>query len=546
MPRQIIAQTAAIAAGHPCGASAGIEVLRGGGNAIDAAVAAMLALSVVIPGSVGLGGYGGSAVIYRPGSSEPATRNSGPAGDGRQPSVIAVDFDSRAPLGFRDGLVTADPQTSYYGARAVTVPGVVAGLDLILREYGTKSWSEVSQPAIRLAKDGFEFDAEHERHFNRCAAKFDRQSLNSLFQAGVPPRAGDRWRQPKLGQLLDRLAVEGPLSFYDGQIAQSVVRYLEERGGILTEQDFRSYRPQVVEPLHMTSRGYELYTPPPPSGGITTLEILQSVDLFFSARGAEPWSGEYFHVLAEAMKLCWQERHNTLGDPDFVSIPIDELLSERAAAARAKQIRSRGAKGHPQVTGRDSPHTANVIAIDADGTVISVTATQGWMYGSHLVVDGMGLVLNHGMSRFDYSPGHPNAPAPGKRMMHNMAPMIGLRDSLSPLWGGVRGEVPAFAFGMPGGPKIVTVTAQLALNAIAFGARPAASIAAPRVHTDGSEPLLASPHMPRSVVTELENLGHAICHEEDMGGPVNVLAVDSQTGEIDIASGEATGAVAGH
>ena len=181
-----------------------------------------------------------------------------------------------------------------------------------------------------------------------------------------------------------------------------------------------------------------------------------------------------------------------------------------------------------------SPHTANVISIDAEGNLVSLTATQGWMYGSHLVVDGMGLVLNHGMSRFDYSPGHPNAPAAGKRMQHNMAPMIALRDGR-----------PAFAFGLPGGPKIVSVTAQLALNTIAFGATPAEAITAPRVHTDGGEPLLVSQDMAANVVADLEKIGHSVRREEDMGGPVNVLAVDPQTGKIDIASGESIGAVAG-
>ncbi|HEY3394598.1 MAG TPA: gamma-glutamyltransferase [Lacipirellulaceae bacterium] len=557
MPRQIIANTAAIATGHPYGAAAGIEMLRHGGNAIDAAVAAMLALSVVIPGSVGLGGYGGSAIIQIAGSRERGagtrrTRTGSPqlASESPSPTVTAVDFDSRAPLGWRDGLVTAEPQSSYYGARAVTVPGVVAGLDLILREFGMKSWSEVSQPAICLAKDGFEFDAEHQRHFNRCAAKFDRQSLNNLFPGGAAPGIGDRWRRPQLAQLLERLAAEGPLRFYDGEIARAIVRYLDERGGILTEQDFRSYRPQIVEPLHMTCGGFDFYTPPPPSGGITTLEIVRTVDLYFAASSMEPWNAVYFHVLAETMKLAWHERQSALGDPDFVSIPIDEMLSEGAAAERVEQIRARWPKAHSEdigqkqvnlaprpplpAPGHDSPHTANVIAIDADGSLISITATQGWMYGSHLVVDGMGLVLNHGMSRFDYSPGQPNAPAPGKRMLHNMAPMIVLR-----------GDRPAFAFGMPGGAKIVSVTAQLALNAIAFGASPATSIAAPRVHTDGNEPLLVSTQMPTSVVAELEELGHVIRREEDMGGPVNLLAVDPQTGKIDVASGESTGAVAG-
>jgi gamma-glutamyltranspeptidase / glutathione hydrolase len=546
MPRQIIANTAAVAAGHPLGAAAGIKMLRDGGNAVDAAVAAMLALSVVIPGSVGLGGYGGSAVIRLAGSTDQGARNqkSGAA------QTIAVDFDSRAPLGFQEGLVTADPRSSYYGARSVTVPAVVAGLELILREFGTKSWREASQPALQLAEEGFDFDAEHQRHFLRCAPKFDRESLMSLFPGGAVPEIGDRWRQPHLAQLLDRLANEGPRSFYDGEIAQSIVRYLRERGGLLGEQDFRSYRPQIVEAVHVTCRGFELYTPPPPSGGITSLGIVKTVERFLEAESAEPWSGKYFHILAEAMKLAWQEQHSTLGDPDFVSIPAAELLSAGAAEARAQQIRACGPASHGDGSRQgssnlspsyrlpapdfDSPHTANAIAVDADGNLISVTATQGWMYGSHLVVDGMGLVLNHGMSRFDYSPGHPNAPAPGKRMQHNMAPMIVLQ-----------ADRPAFAFGMPGGPKIVTVSAQLALNAIAFGTSPAACIDAPRLHTVGDGPLLVSPHMPTSVVADLDKLGHVIRREDDMGGPVNVLAVDPQSGKIDVASSEATGAVAG-
>ena len=210
MPQQLLADTAAVAAGHPLGAAAGIELLREGGNAIDAAVAATLALCVVIPGSVGLGGYGGSAVMRVAGGGE--------RGAGSPGRVVAVDFDSRAPLAFRDGLVTAEPQSNHYGARSVTVPAVVAGLDFILREFGTKSWLEVSQPAIRLAEEGFAFDAEHQRHLERCAPKFDRQSLAALFPGGVTPSVGDCWRQPDLARLLRRLTDEGPAAFYEGEI----------------------------------------------------------------------------------------------------------------------------------------------------------------------------------------------------------------------------------------------------------------------------------------------------------------------------------------
>jgi gamma-glutamyltranspeptidase/glutathione hydrolase len=233
------------------------------------------------------------------------------------------------------------------------------------------------------------------------------------------------------------------------------------------------------------------------------------------------------------MKMCWMERHSMLGDPDFVRLDPAWLLSAATSESRAEKIRE-GQVAHNKSAANPSPHTANVIAIDGVGNLVSLTATQGWMYGSHLVVEGLGLVLNHGMSRFDYLPGHPNSPAPGKRMQHNMAPMVALRDGK-----------PAFAYGLPGGPKIVNVTAQLALETIIFGTSPTDAIKAPRVHTDGNEPLLASHHLPSNVVAELERIGHSIQHEVDMGGPVNVLAVNPQTNEIDIASGETTGDVAG-
>src|SRR5688572_19997083 len=212
MPHQICANSAAVAAGHPLGAAAGFEVLQEGGNAVDAAVAATLALCVVIPGSVGLGGYGGSAVAYL----------------ARSRRLVAVDFDSRAPLGFREGLVTADSASSYYGARSVTVPAVIAGLELLLEEFGTKSWREASRAAIRLAEQGFAVDAEHVRHLHRCWPKFNDQSLDALFSDGKVPEVGARWRQPDLAQLLHRLADQGPRSFYDGEIAQKIVGYVQE------------------------------------------------------------------------------------------------------------------------------------------------------------------------------------------------------------------------------------------------------------------------------------------------------------------------------
>ncbi len=518
----LTAEKAAIATGHPLGAAAGLELLQAGGNAVDAAVAAMLAMCVVVPGSVGIGGYGGSAVVHH----------------GPSKRTVAIDFDSRAPLGFREGDVTADRESNYYGARAVTVPAVVAGLDLILQEFGAKSWTDVSRPAIRLAEQGIEFDSEHRRHAERCAPKFNGQSLGSLFPGGRIPGIGDIWRQPDLARLLNKLAEEGPQAFYEGEIPERIVRYVRERDGILSIEDFEQYRPEVTEAVAVecfaesVDGAVTMYTPPPPSGGITSLAIIQTLEQLDASR-MERGSAEFFLAFAEAAKLCWRERHSKLGDPEFVDVSVEELVSRRAAEARAIAIR-RAKSGAGTPAGNQSPHTANVIAADAEGTLVSVTATQGWMYGSHLVVEGLGLVLNHGMSRFDYVPGHPNAPAAGKRMQHNMAPMIALRNGRA-----------AFAYGLPGGPKIVTATAQLAVDTIAFGSSAADAVAAPRLHTDGAEPLLVSEQMPAEVVRRLEKSGHAVQREADMGGPVNALAVDAASGRIEIASGEITGAVAG-
>jgi gamma-glutamyltranspeptidase/glutathione hydrolase len=288
----------------------------------------------------------------------------------------------------------------------------------------------------------------------------------------------------------------------------------------------------MVDVVRLNWRGLDLITPPPPSGGLTSLSIVQTLEQF-ELRGLEPWGGYYFHLLGETTKACWQERQRRFGDPEFVDLSIDALLSPSAAEARADVVRS-GSIARGAAAANQSPHTSNVIAADSEGNVISLTATQGWQYGSHLVVDGMGLVLNHGMSRFEYVPGHPNAPAAGKRMQHNMSPLVALKDGR-----------PAFAVGMPGGPKIVNVTAQVVMDLVAFGATPAEAIEAPRLHTEGDEPLAVSTHMPDAVVVELERFGHAVRREEDMGGPVNVLAVDPPAGAIDVASGEGTGAVAG-
>jgi gamma-glutamyltranspeptidase / glutathione hydrolase len=516
-----IASHAAVATPHPEAACAAREVLEAGGNAVDAAVAAVLTLCVVIPGSVGIGGYGGSAVVY-----SAKTRR-----------VSAIDFDSRAPLAYRDELF-ADPVTRNTGYLSTSVPAVVAGLEFARREFGSRPWAELSHHAIGLADRGFPMDAELKRHADNFAAKADRVSLHAQFPSGDVPAVGEPFVQSDLARLMQRLADDGPESFYRGDIPRAIVKQVRDHGGILSEEDFARYQPTMTEPVSINYRGHDVYTAPPPSGGITSLGILKTLEQFEIA-GLDPCGAEYFHLFVEAAKRCFHERHRYLGDPDFVAIPFDQLLSALSAAHKAVDIRKGDLARGGEVPG-SGPHTVNVSVVDREGNAVSMTATQGYQFGAMVCIEGLGLVLGHGMSRFDFLPGHPNAPAPGKRMFHNMAPTIVMKD-----------KKPVAVIGMPGGPKIVTVTAQLIANLIDFGMSAEQTVTAPRVHTEGGEPIAVSSEVPESTVEELVAMGHTVRRGQDVGGPkteiggqANAITIDGKTGALAAASGHGPAAVA--
>jgi gamma-glutamyltranspeptidase / glutathione hydrolase len=509
---------AAVATPHPAAASAAKEILLHGGNAIDAAVSAMLACCVATPGAVGLGGYGGSLVAWL------AKSNRG----------VAIDFDSRAPLAYRPELFAGSEQYES-GYLSITVPAVVAGLSLALEKFGTESWAAVSQPAIKLATDGITMTAELKRQLDEFARKADATSRRAIFPGGEVPDAGSRWIQADLAKLLKRLADEGPRTFYEGEIPQTIVRQVQSRGGILAKDDFEQYKAAIVEPLASDYRGYRLLTPPPPSGGLTTLQILKVLEQFELSR-VPPWGAKYFHLFAEAVKHCWRDRLSYFGDPDFAAIPIEQLLSEQMGKQKAARIdRSTASRGSTSSNDSrpSSSHTANIVAADGEGNVVSVTATQGYLYGSQVAIEGLGLVMGHGMSRFDRTVGSPNGPAPGKRMFHNMAPMVVLDDD----------NKPYAAIGLPGGPKIVTVTAQLAISLIDLKTPPAAAVSAPRVHIEAEEPIAVSATVPQAVVDELRSLGHTVVRgqtvggqPEEIGGKANAITIDAATRFITAAS----------
>ena len=495
---------AAVATHHPHGAIAAKQILQAGGNAIDAAVAAMSALCVVIPGSVGFGGYGGSMVAYL----------------ARDRRVVAIDFDAIAPLAYRDELFGDNAkEKSNHGYLAVTVPAIVGGLSVALEKFGTRTWKQATAYAAELAENGYAMEAYPNAHLKHWEAGVDPVSRRALFGTEPIPQLGEPWVQKDLARLLRRLGDEGPRAFYHGEIARRIVKQVREHGGILTDEDFARYEPQIVEPLRIDYRGHELFTPPPPSGGVTMLQILKTIEQFDVA-AMEPWGAAYLHLVGEAAKWCWADRHRSLGDPDFVKLDLEELLSPQVAASRAADIRRHDLKSGVAAQIDSSPHTSNVSVIDREGNVVSMTATQGMQFGSYVVIEGLGLVMGHGMSRFDYNPGHPNRPEPGKRPQHNMAPTVMLRDAK-----------PFGAVGMPGATKILTVTAQMIASLIDFGASAQAAVSAPRIHTDGGEPLEISSKVTDAVKHGLIAMGHRVERAAlggeytDVGGPANAIVV---------------------
>jgi len=473
----------------------------------------LLVQCVVDPSNVGLGGYASSFVVY----------------DANSGQVQAIDADSRAPRNFDPA--TFNESTSVHGPLAVGVPGVVAGIDLALRQFGTTPLKKLVQPALELAEHGFPVTPRLAAQFESLSKSIDPDSRRAFFPDGVPTE-GAVWVQTDLARLIRRLSDEGLASFYSGNIATEIARQVQSGGGTLSERDFREFRAALVQPLHVTYRGYDLYTPPLPSGGLTSLSILKTQEQFDLAQ-YEPWGAKYIELFAGASNLAWAERFQYIGDPDFVDVPVEDLLSEQRAATRAKIIR-RGVRPTTSPAPTGPGHTVNIVVVDKHQNLVSWTATHGGEFGSHVAIEGLGLMLGHGMSRFELTGPHPNFPAGGKRPQHNMSPLLVLK-----------GGAPYAGLGLPGGRMIVTVTAQLATNLIDFKALPQQVVSAPRIHTEGEEPIQVTSDTSPAVVDELRELGHAVEVKPALGAAANAVVIDVASGDVrTAASGGSTGVMA--
>jgi gamma-glutamyltranspeptidase/glutathione hydrolase len=512
---------------------AGVEILKAGGNAVDAAVAVGFALEVTYPfaGNVGGGGF----MIIR-------------MADGQS---TAVDYRETAPLAAtRDMYVENGKLTtkSTIGALASGVPGSVAGMAAALAKYGTMSLHDVMQPAIRLASDGFVVDSALSRSL---AAKGDiiKQFAGGavFFPGGQVLAPGALLRQPTLARTLTLIAEQGPPAFYDGPIADEIVAQMQHDGGIITRQDLASYRPVMRDPLVGTYRGYTLYAmPPSSSGGVTMVEILNQLETW---KALPPFnSAGYKHLLAETFQRAFIDRNTKLGDPAFVTNPLAMLTDKAYASKLASTITPDRATPAPLFSATAEPmHTTQYSIVDGAGNAVSTTTTLNSGYGSGVFVSGGGFFLNNEMDDFAAQPGKPNqfglvqgkinAIQPGKRMLSAMSPTIVLDPS---------GKL-FMVVGAAGGPTIITGVTQVILNVIDQHMSLPDAMFAPRVHEQAWPDVLTyeAGGLSQAAMDSLTAMGHKLSATTALTN-VNALMRTSDGRWIGVYEPRATGAAVGY
>jgi len=549
-----------VASQEAIASSVGAQILRSGGNAVDAAVATSFALAVTLPQAGNLGG-GGFLVAWLPGPSPAKGRGcfldprnlapNKPTIQGTNPELalgrghaIAINFREKAPLAATPGMFLnaegkVDRQRATRSLLSSGVPGTPAGLVLSQRCYGRLSLLQVMAPAIRLAEQGFPVGKELSESLQQASAllQADPQSRRIFFKSsGLPYQPGEILRQPLLAATLRRVAQQGDRGFYQGVTADALVRLMQQRGGLIRQADLDGYRAQLVRPLTSSFRGYPVITMPPPSGGGVTLlqllHILEHLDL--EASGLN--SAATIHRMVEAMNLAYRDRNRWLGDPDQVAIPIQGLLSrsyanqlrQSIAAARHRHAAELEASNVALPEGTNTTHLS---VVDRQGGMVATTTTLNFAYGNGVSVPGAGFLLNNEMDDFSAQPGSANAYglvqgtanaiAPGRRPLSSMTPTLVFRAD----------GIPWFATGSPGGSRIITTVLQVLLNRMVHGLNLASAVAAPRIHSQlWPDQVLIEQGLSPDTIKMLDGMGHSLVKGPAMGSANSVESLQGPRG----------------
>ena len=495
---------------HPLGSIAGAEMIAAGGNAIDAAVASLFALTVVEPMMVGIFGAGMTNVLRADGSSW-FLNNYATAPAAATPTMYRTLSDT-----WPDYQKTVNDENDV-GALAVGVPGSLAGWCETLDACGTMSLDDVLQPATRYAARGYPASGYLAEIVNAVAPAMARfpETAKTYLPDGSPIRAGHRVVQGDYAETLRALASDGPALLYSGSLGDLAVEHIQSLGGIITREDLTGYHTFPGDVVRGTYRGHEILGPPPPSaGGVILIEMLNLLEGFdLASFGAG--SSDAVHLIAEVLRIGFEHRKAFIGDPRFVDVPADRLISKAYADARRTEIDRDRARPMTNYRAAESPHTTHLCAADADGNIVASTQTIHSPFGSKVTVPGTGMLLNNTMNIFDPHPGLANSIEPGKRMTSSMAPVIVRRDG-----------APYFTVGLPGATKIFPSVMQAILNVIDFGMSPQAAVEAPRAWTQGQE-LALEGGFDDAVKAELARRGHTIADVKLNGGGMGMIGFDA-------------------
>ena len=487
---------------HPLASAAGAEMLAAGGNAVDAAVSALFTLTVVEPMMVGILG-GGFAHLRLPDGTQTILE-----GQGRCPLAVGPDTFTPDPDA-APGMLDAVGRRNSVGRASVATPGNLMAWCEMLARHGSMSLADVVEPAIRHASRGFAATAYLADCVGDCAADLaqDPEIARIFLPGGVPIRAGARVINADYAQTLATVVREGPAALYQGALGATLASDMARHGAYLSEADLRGYRTHDLAVLRSTYRGFEISGPPPPCAGPLhigqMLGILEGFDIGADGFGTP----DNLHRLAEAMRIAFADRAASTADPDFVPVPVAQLLSPDYAARRRSEIDMAHARDwSPGVVPGEGANTTHLTVADRDGRIVCATQTINSLFGARYMVPGTGMIPNNYLYVFNPRPGLANSLAPGKRVTSSMAPLIVLRDGK-----------PQFALGLPGGLRIFPSAMQGVINLIDHQMSLQEAVEAPRVWTQGFA-LEIEPRISDAAAAELGRRGHAVQRVPNVGG----------------------------
>jgi len=532
------APKAMVASVHREASQAGVEIMKRGGNAVDAAVAVGFALAVVYPDAGNIGG--GGFMLFRRADGE----------------VHFVDYREKAPAKatanmYLDNRGDVIKDMSTLGYRAIAVPGSVAGMVYAQQHWGKLTLQQVMEPAIRLARDGFTLEYAEAQQLHQPGLEKFPESRRIFQRDGNFYQPGEVFKQPELAKTLERIAAN-PDDFYHGALARELAAAMQAGGGLISVEDLASYEVKERQPIRGTYRGYEIVSAPPPSaGGVTLIESLNILEGYDLAKEGNR-SAESIHLTVEAFERAYFDRAEFMGDPDFSRIPVAQLIDKRYADAWRETIVIRRAtpaaslkrpavfnqldqyaRDHPQAKQIHEPeNTTHYSVVDADGNAVAVTTTLNGSFGSKVTAEGLGFLMNNEMDDFSSKPGAPNmygliqgpanAIGPGKRPLSAMTPTIVLKDGKLFL-----------VLGTPGGSTITTNVANILMGVVDYGLNIQESVNAPRFHNQWlpDEILLEPIGFSPDTIGILQGMGHKINVRKSFWGDAECIAIDAKTGE---------------